>query len=157
MEKDSIKQNIYYITFTYTSLTPFKAKFYFNAYHAYENGEKKKDSFISYDPFLNLTCSSYCEAGTNIRYLNDSIFIDIDYFNQNKKYDREYYDIILEFTANEDIPEKECKLATMCKITRDTSGEMIKYKIKAEQQKLRVKNFWFEMHDVYGFSTDVDK
>jgi hypothetical protein len=113
--------------------------------------------FVPFEPFKETTCQAYCEAGTDINFMDNNVYIDMDYFNQNKRYDKEYHDLILEFTANEEIPEKECKLATLCKITRETSENIIKYKIKAEQQKLRVKNFWFEMHDVYGFSTDVDR
>lgn len=51
--------------------------------------------------------------------------------------------------------EIECVLATFCKIIPEIKNEKTVYKIKADLQKLKVKNLWFEMHDIYGFTADA--
>lgn len=46
----------------------------------------------------------------------------------------------------------ECIFCTFCEVIPDQGGAS--YKIKPELQKLKVANSWFDIQDIYGFTSD---
>lgn len=115
------------------------------------------ETFIPSEALRSKTCSVICEAGKEQEFCDKAITVDIAYLNQNKIYDILYHDLIIELIGLKDDQETDCVLATMCRFIPETKNEKTVYKVKADQQKIKVKGFWFEMNDVYGFSADVNR
>jgi hypothetical protein len=65
--------------------------------------------------------------------------------------------VVIECVAYKDNGVVECILATLCKLVPETKNGKMEYKIKADSQKLKIKSFWYDMHDIYGFSSDTTK
>lgn len=162
LEKDGYKDNIYYITFTYTATVPFKANFYINAYQVLDQTasllkEEQDSSFVPSEHFATKTCSAICKPGNDIEFTENNVYVDMNYFNFNRIYDCQYYDLVVEMIGIVEEGTSNCALATMCKFVPEAKGEKLAYKVKAEQQRLKFKGFWFDMQDVYGFSTDSNR
>ncbi len=139
--------NIYYISFEYTAISDFEMRIYFNAEH-------NDDQIIPSTEFKNRTIILKCHKGEDQTFSEKNAYIDIDLYNELKIYDKLHYDIIINLIAFKQNGSLECELATYCKIIPETKGDKTVYKIKPEQQKLKIKNNWYEMHDVYGFPLD---
>ena len=80
--------------------------------------------------------------------------IDFKFLEENKIFDRQHYDLIIELEALKENGEIECNLVCCSKIIPENHNNKNDFKIKTEGQKLIVKNIWFEMHDIYGFNSD---
>lgn len=154
LEKDSVNKNIYFISFKYTSLFKFDVNLYFNAT---ENFEKKgENNFLPSETFSSLSKHiPNISEGKDQTFLEKEAYFDISYLQDNKIFDKEYYDMIIECIVLKEDKEGntkvECKLATYCKIIKANNEHgREEVKVKADIQKLNIKNIWFEMHDVYG-------
>jgi hypothetical protein len=89
--------------------------------------------------------------GNNINFSNQNVFIDLQYFNENKVYDNQHRDVIIELIAmGPDQKNSECTFCTFCKIIPDGNS----FKIKPEMQKLKVSEIWFDIQDIYGFTNE---
>jgi hypothetical protein len=159
LEKDMVKQEVYYITFTYSSEKDIVAKFYFNAEMSTNKDSFHKYqlilyiSFIPTENFKNMVLITQCGKGNNIDFLDKNVYIDIDYFEQNRIFDTQHTDLIIELSALNNENKIECYFATFCKLIPDTTG-LKKYKVKPEMQKLKVNDSWFDLQDVYGISSE---
>ena len=72
---------------------------------------------------------------------------------ENRVFDNRHSDLIIELVAlNEENNSVECIFCTFCKVFPDAGGK--NYKIKPEMQKLKVNNTWFDIQDIYGFTSD---
>lgn len=164
LERDGFKENLYYITFVYTSVQPFKANFYFNASHNMSNNRNngsdstpEQEIFIPTEKFADKTLSIMCEPGKEQEFSDRLICVDLNYLNENKIYDIQFFDLIIELVGTREDDKKGCVIVTLCKIVPEVKGEKTTYKIKAEQQKIKVCGYWFEMNDVYGISADLNR
>ena len=131
------------------------------------------------DNFTNKVIELNLEKSINEKsFESPYLYIDIDYFNTNKEYDKLAYDIVLEATSIQKIEKNNIinfevsKLATAFKIISteiNNENKEIKhnklnikhksindYKIKIESQKSLIKGSWYEMHDVYGMNSDYN-
>ena len=106
------------------------------------------------EPFKSKIITIKVEKGSDISFTDKKAYIDMDYFIENKIYDKMHTDVIIELIAYRDNGDIECILATYCKIIPEFKGERTIYRIKSEYQKLKIKNHWYEMHDIYGFPSD---
>jgi hypothetical protein len=88
------------------------------------------------------------------KFNESAINIDMQYFKKNKENYQGSTDVIIELISINDNNQLECVLATFCKIVEQTVNNKIVYKIVSDHQKLNVKGTWFDMHDVYGLSTE---
>lgn len=113
------------------------------------------NSFIPSDEYKSSTINiRNMKAGTDVDFSSREACIEVDNLNDKKIYDKQLGDIIIEMIAFKPNGEIECTLATFCKLIPENKNDKTVYKIKCEMQKLKVKNYWFEMHDIYGFTTD---
>lgn len=148
LERDSLQENIYYISFTYTSLYNFNLHIFFNACE--NKSELENEHNVKYKPNLRLeTLVINIEnvfSGKNERFLDQQAKVDLMMFNNEKIFDKEYHDMIIECVVmkNEKV---ECILSTFCKIIKVKENG---YKVKTDLQKINVRGVWFEMHDIYG-------
>jgi hypothetical protein len=81
--------------------------------------------------------------------------LDMQYFMENKLIDNNYFDIVIEMQVFRPNKTLECSFATFAEILSEIKNEKPVFKIKSKAQKLKVKNNWFEVHDIYGFSADL--
>lgn len=79
--------------------------------------------------------------------------IDIKYLEENKIHDKFFYDLIIELEVLKETGITECYLISCSKIHCENKKL---YKIKSEKQKLILRNIWFDLHDIYGFNTDIN-
>ena len=106
------------------------------------------------DNFKSKIITIKVDKGNDVCFSDKRACIDMDYFNDQKIYDKLHTDVIIELIAYKENGDIECILATYCKIIPEIKGERTIYKIKSEYQKLKIKNHWYEMHDIYGFPSD---
>jgi hypothetical protein len=92
------------------------------------------------------------EAGNNITFSNPNVFFDLQFYLENKIYDNRHSDLIIELISVTEENSIGCIFCTFCKIFPDQEGNS--YKIKPEMQKLKVANSWFDIQDIYGFTSD---
>ena len=152
LERDSIQENIYYISFTYTSLYNFNLHIFFNSTENFEQSNKNtnNNAIDNYKPSLPLQDKTVVidnvPSATNEKFLDKLAKIDLNAFMNEKLSDKLYHDMIIECVVlkNEKV---ECVLSTYCKIITTQDNRV---KVKVDIQKLNVKGIWFEMHDVYG-------
>ncbi len=90
------------------------------------------------------------QAGNNLTFFNPIINIDIEYFLNTKIFDNRHSDVVIEMIALSEKNVPECVFCTLCKIYPDSNS----YKIKPEMQKFKVNNTWFDIQDVFGFTSD---
>jgi hypothetical protein len=109
-------------------------------------------SFVPSEKFKNCVISGNLEPGNNVQFFNQNVFFDIDYFTENKIYDNRHHDLVIELIALNDNNQPECTFCTFCKIYPVDGGKS--YKIKPEMQKLKVNHSWFDIQDIYGFTSD---
>ena len=76
------------------------------------------------------------------------------FFEKNKIFDIKYYDLVIELEALKNDGSIECNLISSFKLIPENIKN--NYKIKQENQKLIVKDTWFDMHDIYGFNSDAN-
>lgn len=145
LEKDGIEPTLYYISFKYTSLKPFDCSIYLNASEDFSSPislYKQSDAFGN-----NKIIIHYVPAAKDQTFLEKEAQFDVKYFLDNKIFDKKYYDIIIECTVyHKENNTIECILSTYCKIMKIN----VNYQIRCEIQKLKVKNTWFDLQDVYG-------
>lgn len=111
-------------------------------------------SFISSQNFKNCVLSVNLPSGNNVQFLDSNVFFNIDFYLQNKIYDNQHHDLIIEMIAfsNDSNNLEESVFCTFCKIFPEVSVNG--FKIKPEVQKLKVHQSWFDIQDIYGFSSD---
>lgn len=94
-----------------------------------------------------------------VTFEHPDLFIDITFLEENKKYENNLFDLVLQTNCvNYDKVDSNkikdrCSLATAFKIYAHGT----EYKTRIESQKLLVKGNWFEMHDIYGMVADNNK
>ena len=71
---------------------------------------------------------------------------------ENRIYDNRHSDLVIELIAFKDDNSVECIFCTFCKVYPEQSGK--NFKIKPEMQKLKVNHTWFDIQDIYGFTSD---
>lgn len=121
------------------------------------------------------------KKGNDIDFSSAEACIDIDeYFNnKNKIIEKDYYDIVIELKALKENGDVECIFASYCNLIPvnldkknvDLNSKMLPayfdsnspfsssrfgVKIKLDIQKLKVKNNWFKLHDIYGLDPTDD-
>ena len=74
------------------------------------------------------------------------------YFLDNKVFDNRHSDLIIELIALSSDDTPECIFCTFCKVIPDKDGK--NFKIKPELQKLKVNSTWFDIQDIFGFTSD---
>lgn len=90
---------------------------------------------------------------------NAELTIDILFLEENKKYENNLFDLVLQTNCvdydkvDQTKVKDRCSLATAFKIYPQGN----EYKTRIESQKLLVKGNWFEMHDIYGMVADNSK
>lgn len=95
--------------------------------------------------------SGKLDKAGNCSFSNPNVYIDIGNYIENKIYDINHADLIIELIGlTEDGNEVVCIFATICKIYPDTVKHSSK--IKVDSQKLKVNNQWFNMTEVYGLT-----
>jgi hypothetical protein len=117
----------------------------------------RKISFIPSMSFKDKVINMKVLAGEEIKFSDSNVYVDIDYIIENKIYDKRNFDVILECVAFKEGRDREieCILATLCKLVPETKNGKTEYKIKADSQKLKIKSYWYDMHDIYGFGSDL--
>lgn len=96
----------------------------------------------------------------------------MDYFYENKTYDINYFDLIIEMISNDESDNQtdSCIYATFCKIIpikinnldennsadNKISSLTHNFKIKTIYQKLKIKGYWFELFSIYGLDASSD-
>lgn len=89
------------------------------------------------------------------RFTHPDLCFDISYFNDNRRFDKNYQDISAVIYSNDIISDDNIKhkessiLYSGFKVFLNTTGE---YKIKPDIQKLFIRGQWYEMVDIYGMS-----
>ena len=153
LERDSIQENIYYISFTYTSLYNFNLHIFFNStenFNQLNENIKNNNTTYNYKPSVPLQAQTVViknvPAAINEKFLDKNAKIDLNEFINEKLSDKSYHDMIIECVVlkNEKV---ECALSTYCKIIKTQDNRV---KVKVETQKLNINGNWFETRDVYG-------
>jgi len=119
-----------------------------------------KPSFISFDSFIpsqnfqNCIISVNLKQGNNIQFLESNVFFDVEFYQQMKIYDNQHHDLIIEMLAftNDSNSTVESIFCTFCKFYPDHQSQT--FKIKPDMQKLKVNQSWFDIQDIYGFTSD---
>lgn len=110
-------------------------------------------SFIPTAKFENCVIRGNLDSGTNITFTNPNVYFDMPFFSENKIYDNRHSDLIIELVAFSDETNLvECIFCTFCKVYPESGGKT--YKIKPEMQKLKVNNTWFDIQDIFGFTSE---
>ena len=151
LEQDAYEHNIFYITFEYTCDRTCYANFYFNAEFTPNNNTSM---FTPSEPFKNKIINIWFPAGNKSKFQDPSLKIDVDYFLNNRVYDKKLVDLIIELYVMDDSKQfAECILATFCGITFKPNTN--DFKLKYLCQKVKVKGSqWYDIEDVYGLTSE---
>jgi hypothetical protein len=121
---------------------------------------------------------------TNIKKGNDEWFFDKEAFinvdeylnSPNRKTDKDYFDIVIELSPFKENGDIECTFATYCNLIpfnlnninieanpaeedalpKTFNFKRMGVKIRADFQKLKVRNNWFKLHNIYGLDGSVE-
>ena len=151
-ERDSIKFNIYYIVFKYSSSLMFDVNFYFNC-----SFDIEKQIISSSDKLKNLNKNiNDIKPGNNELFMEKNCSIDLEFFYNNKIIDKNFYDMIIECIIFKNKPKNQikCKLFNICKIIKIQDKN--EFKCKIESQKLFIKKKLFDMHNIFGLEGDFE-
>jgi hypothetical protein len=152
LERDAIERNLFYISFKYTSLYDFDVNIYFNAEENFNS--KEEQYFIPTENFKNyILKSNNVKSGKNETFLDKNCKMDLNYFIDNKIFDKNLYDMIIECIIKIN-NKKKCSLIVCSKIIKIPDKD--EFKIKTDSEKIQIKNKWYEIHDVYGLKDSKD-
>lgn len=145
IEKDGLEPSLFYITFNYCSIKPFDCAIYLNAE---ENFSSNNALFKQSDPFANHQIRILnVPIGKEQTFFEKEACFNAKYFHDKKTFDKLFNDIIIECSIyNKEKKKIDYVLATYCKILKSNDN----YQLKSEMQKVRVRNVWFDMREVYG-------
>jgi len=155
LERDAFKLGLFYITFEYDSFLDFTAYFHFNAIR--NTNPINPQNFVSSQDFIGPLNSDGipCLKGHNMKFNDTNACFDFNQFLSNKQEVSGSTDLVIELVVmKENRNGVECVLATFCKLIEERVDTRVNCKIKVESQKLNVKGTWFELHDVYGLSSE---
>ena len=152
-EKDSIKLNLYYIVFKYSSSLIFDINIYFDC-----SFDLEKQIISSSNKFKDLNLNfKNIKPGNNELFMEKNCSIDLEFFLKNKTTYKNYYDMIIECIVykNKTQNQIKCKLFNICKIIK--IQEKNDFKCKIDNQKLFIKNKLFDMNNIFGLEGDFEE
>ena len=152
-EKDSIKLNLYYIVFKYSSSLIFDINIYFDC-----SFDLEKQIITSSNKFKDLNLNfKNIKPGNNELFMEKNCSIDLEFFLKNKTTYKNYYDMIIECIVykNKTQNQIKCKLFNICKIIK--IQEKNDFKCKIDNQKLFIKNKLFDMNNIFGLEGDFEE
>ena len=151
LEKDAYQRNIFYITFEYTCERTIYANFYFNAEF---NPTNNNCMFIPSEPFQNKTIKIWFPSGEKTKFQDANLKIDVDYFLNNRVYDRKLTDLIMEFYVMDDSRQNvECILVIFSSIIFKPGTD--EFNIKYLGQKVKVRGSdWYTVEDIFGLTSE---
>ena len=152
-EKDSIKLNLYYIVFKYSSSLIFDINIYFDC-----SFDLEKQIITSSNKFKDLNLNfKNLKPGNNELFMEKNCSIDLEFFLKNKTTYKNYYDMIIECIVykNKTQNQIKCKLFNICKIIK--IQEKNDFKCKIDNQKLFIKNKLFDMNNIFGLEGDFEE
>lgn len=92
LERDAINRNTYFIQFSYDALLDFNMNIYFNSIF-----DKERGVFVPGNSFKNKVINvSQIPKGQNLKFFDRSVFIDVNYYNQNKEEIENSFDLVIE-------------------------------------------------------------
>jgi hypothetical protein len=151
LERDSANGNYYYYSFKYTSLLRFEAHFHLDSSYTI--------SGLSNNPKLETKVLKNLTKANEENFLEKEAFLDYADFLEKKDIqnsDKNYYDLIIELKAFKDTGEEECSFLTYCNFVAYKVNESEIIKIKCEMQKLKVRNYLFEVFSIFGMDPSID-
>ena len=154
LEKDSMNPNIYYYTFKYTSLLNFEAHFHLNSTFSGIN-------LVCNPNFPSIIIKNLNRANED-NFIMKEAFFDMTKYYSNKNLiisEKSYYDLIIELKAFKDTGEEECSYITFCNFIPfklDENSESFSVKIRCEVQKLKIRNYLFEVYSIFGLDPSID-
>ena len=152
LERDSIERNIFYISFKYTSLYDFDVNIYFNPEEHFDN--KEEEYFKPTENFKNyILKANNVKSGTNEIFLEKECKMDLNYFIENKIYDINLNDMIIECIIKKN--NKKIYILELCsKIIKIPNKD--EFKLKVDNEKIQIKNKWYSIQDIYGLKDNKD-
>jgi len=151
-DRDAVNQSLYFISFEYDSLLDFNLSIYFNATKIPNVNSLTQPHFTVGRNFANNTIQLICQRGEARKYSDQFLFVDVDFFIQNKIPLNDSFDVIIEM-ASYSAPNKiESKLATYLNISEEVINAERRtiHKIKVIKQEIFIEGKWLIMHDVFG-------
>lgn len=146
LEKDSIDENILYIIFDYQAYSDFQLEVSLNA--KINNSKEFESNFMKQYCFIKQNSDKYKKLEKYETFMDKSIFVNSNFFFQNKDLDANCVDLILSFIKD------NSKLSMCFKLSfKRSEKNKNEYYLKYLKQMLHYNNQWFMMQDIYGLST----
>ena len=147
LERDSINKNVYYLSFDYTCERETYGRVYLNSKFS-EVVNNNGWYFTPSPQFENIKINFTIPKGKG-KFTEKGVFIDMDYFLNNKVYDVNYIDLILElYVFEESTRNIEMILETFCRLKQNKDSE---WDIKVISQKITVKGSpWYQIENIFG-------
>lgn len=148
LEKDILSITDYFLKFIYSSKYDFDLLIFLNAIEDFSHKYSDNDYYPS-EYFLNKIIDiKNIQKGNNIEFLDKNCSINLEEFNENKMYDKNYYDLVIEcFVKN------KYKLVYCCKILLFNEN---RNEIKIQEKKIWIKNNWFNCNIIFGLDDNQE-
>lgn len=152
-EKDILSITKYFISFKYSSKYDFDLVIFLNAEEDFQHKFSERDFFPSKFFREVIEKKNVKGGGNNLLFLEKDCFIDLEKYNENKLFDKDYYDLIIECLTK----QNKYKLAIYCRIIscynyNNSNNE--NYKIKPIKSKICLKDIWFDSQAVFGLENE---